>query len=645
MITISNLSLSFGDRALFNDITVTFRDDDKVGIIGRNGAGKTTLFKLLTKEQSPDSGEIIIPTNKTLGYLEQELKSNPEYTVIEATKTAFDELLRMIEEIHVLEKKLIEREDYYSDSYLEIAQHLSDLNDIVKNHDIKQLEGNVEKVLKGLGFKTDEFQKKVKELSGGWQIRIEVAKLLLRQPDIILLDEPTNHLDIEAIIWLEDYLRSYPGIVLLISHDQRFLDNVTSRTVEIDNGKVYDYSAPYTKAMLLREERMTNLMSSFKNQQNVIKEKERTIERFMAKATKTKLAQSMQKQLDKMERIELVEFDLKTMTIKFPPVDRSGQIVVKADTISKSYDKNLVLKDIDFQLERSEKVAFVGQNGQGKTTLAKILIHKLDYDAGSVIKGHNVSIGYYAQNQSDLLDKNLTVLETMENNATIETRTNVRNLLGAFMFSGEDADKKVSVLSGGEKARLSIALMLLRPFNFLVLDEPTNHLDILSKEILKKALSEFGGAMLIVSHDREFLSGLTDKIIEFRDRKIKTYLGDINYFLEQRQINDLRNIEISSKITENNINPVDEISPEQKKQSKISFEERKNNQRNLKKIENQISKLEENINNIENQMQDPDFHKDDKAIEKLKYHSEWKIQLNDLMDQWAELQEQFEEFQ
>lgn len=640
MITISNLSLFFGDRILFDNISLSIKDNDKIGIVGRNGAGKTTLFKLLINEMKSDGGSIIIPGNKTTGYLKQEFTVNETRTLMEETLTAFDDILRMTDEINSLEIMLSHRSDYEEESYINSVQRIADLNEIIKNHDVGVLKGNVEKVLKGLGFKPFEFDKKISEFSGGWQIRIEIAKLLLRQPDYILLDEPTNHLDIEAIIWLEDYLKSYPGAVLLISHDQRFLDNVTKRTVEIENTKLFDYPVSYTRFMELREERREKLVSAFKNQQNIIKEQERTIERFMAKATKTKLAQSMQKRLDKIERIEVDEFDTKTMKLIFPPAERSGQIVVNIAGLSKSYNSLNVLRNIDFQLERGDKISFVGQNGQGKTTLAKIIIGKLDFEKGDLKIGHNVKIGYYAQNQSDLLETNLTVLETMENNATLETRTNIRKLLGAFLFSGEDVDKKVSVLSGGEKARLAIAVMLLRPFNFLILDEPTNHLDILSKQVLKQALSDFSGSMIIVSHDREFLSELTTKTLEFKDHKLKTYLGDINYFLEKRKIDDIRAIELSSSDKQSIQD--DDGDANIKNQNKASFEERKSIQKDIKQAEKKIELLELQISGLETEMLEPEFHSDAASVEKLKLHVELKKQLDDWIDKWTVFQEKLE---
>ncbi len=634
MINISNLSLFFGDRVLFDNIGFTIKDNDKIGIVGRNGAGKTTLFKIILKEITPDTGQILIPNNKTTGYLKQELNLNSEHSVMEETLSAFDEINQMENELRQIENELATREDFHSKSYLKLVEKMTTLNDIIKHHDAGSLKGNIEKVLKGLGFENKDFDRKIKEFSGGWQIRVELAKLLLRQPDYIMLDEPTNHLDIEAIIWLEEYLKSYPGAVLLISHDQRFLDNVTKRTIEIENAKVYDYPAPYTKFVELRKERREKLISAYTNQQAVIKQKERTIERFMAKATKTKLAQSMQKQLDKMEKIEIDEFDTKTMKLIFPAADRSGRIVVKAEKLSKSYGDNTVLKDIDLTLERGEKISFVGQNGQGKTTLAKLIVNKLNYESGKLTIGHNVKIGYYAQNQSDLLDTKLTVLETMENNATEKTRPNIRKLLGAFLFSGEDVEKKVIVLSGGEKARLAIAVMLLRPFNFLVLDEPTNHLDILSKNVLKQALTNYDGSMIIVSHDREFLSNLTDKTIEFRDHKLKTYLGDINYFLEKRQIDDIRNIELrdSNKTTKSNENQI----------NKLSYEERKSIQRELKKVERKIEKIEKEIHDLEKQMLDPGFHTRPDASEKFKEHTNKKQDLDSAMEEWEIIQEKVE---
>ena len=642
MITISNLSIFFGDRILFDNISLTIRDNDKIGIVGRNGAGKTTLFKLIINEMKADAGSVIIPGNKTTGYLKQELILDGSKTLLEETLSAFDEIISLTNEIATLESMLLLRSDYEDDSYIDLVQRIADLNEIIKNHDIGVLKGNVEKVLKGLGFKAFEFEKKVNEFSGGWQIRIELAKLLLKQPDYILLDEPTNHLDIEAIIWLEDYLKTYPGAVLLISHDQRFLDNVTRRTIEIENTKVYDYPVPYSKFMELREDRHEKLISAFKNQQNIIKEQERTIERFMAKATKTKLAQSMQKRLDKIDRIEVEEFDTKTMKLIFPPAERSGQIVVKVDNLSKSYNSLNVLRNIDFQLERGDKISFVGQNGQGKTTLAKIIVDKLDFEKGEMKLGHNVKIGYYAQNQSDLLETNLTVFETMENNATLETRGNIRKLLGAFLFSGEDVEKKVTVLSGGEKARLAIAVMLLRPFNFLILDEPTNHLDILSKQVLKQALTDYNGSLIIVSHDREFLSNLTSKTLEFKDHRLKEYLGDINYFLEKRKIDDIRDIELSSQSIRNGQNNGDDLEISLKTQNKLSFEERKSIQKDIKQAERKIEQLESEISELESAMLNPEFHAQQDSIEKLKTHVELKKQMEEWMDKWAVFQEKLE---
>lgn len=632
MISFSNVSLFFGDRILFKDISFTIKNNDKIGIVGRNGAGKTTLFKLILKEITPDSGQILVPPDKSIGYLTQELNLNPEKNLVEETLTAFDNILEMEREIKAIEKELTTRRDYESKSYLKLLERLSVLNDIIKHHDHSNMQGNAEKVLKGLGFTDEDFKRRIKEFSQGWQIRVELAKILLRQPDYILLDEPTNHLDIEAIIWLEQYLKKYPGTVLLISHDQRFLDNVTKRTIEISEAKIHDYPVPYSKFVALREERRQKLLAAYANQQAIIKQKERTIERFMAKATKTKLAQSMQKQLDKMEKIEIEEYDTKTMKLIFPPADRPGRIVVKATSLHKSYDDKQVLKDVNLTLERGEKIAFVGQNGQGKTTLAKIIVGQLDYDKGQVQLGYNVKTGYYAQNQPELLDPKLTVLETMENNATVETRANVRNLLGAFMFSGDDVDKKVMVLSGGEKARLAIATMLLRPFNFLVLDEPTNHLDIQSKNVLKQAIKDYNGSVIIVSHDREFLSGLTDKTIEFRDHKLNTWLGDINYFLEKRNIDDIRKIELRDK-------EKPQI-PKKEKPNKISYEERKRLQRELKKTERKIEQIEADIKEIENIMSSPDFHTRTDTVELSKQYETLRRDLDEKMESWEKIYEQ-----
>jgi len=531
MITLSDIYIQYGNRVLLNRITVVIGVKDKVGLVGRNGAGKSTLLKIITKNQIPDEGVVSMPSGSTLGYLHQEMDIPKGKTVMEETLMAFEEVREIEQKLEKANKEMTERTDYESDAYHKIIEDFSTLNDRFLFLGGDRMEADAEMVLKGLGFKQKDFSRLTDEFSGGWQMRIELAKMLLRKPDYLLLDEPTNHLDIESIIWLEGFLKPYPGSVIVISHDKQFLDNVTTRTIEVEMGKVFEYKASYSDYVNLRAERREKLESSFSNQQKVIAQRERTINRFMAKATKTKMAQSMKKQLDKMERIELDDADTASMNLRFPPAPRSGAISIEGHQISKSYGDLKVLDKVDIKLDRGDRVAFVGQNGQGKTTLAKILINNITATGGKIELGHNIKIGYYAQNQSDVLHGDLTLLQTLENASPPEMRTRLRNILGAFLFSGEDVDKKVSVLSGGERARLALAALLLNPFNLLVLDEPTNYLDMISKDVLKKALMEFDGTLIVVSHDRDFLGGLTNRTIEFKDHKLYNHLGDINFFL------------------------------------------------------------------------------------------------------------------
>jgi len=543
MISANNIYIKYGDRVLLNKINLVIGDRDKLGLVGRNGSGKSTILKILAKELVPHEGELVIPGGKTIGYLHQDMQLPKGKTVLEEAMTAFEDIKKLEKKIATLNEEVANRTDYESEEYLKILENLSEANERFYVLGGESMEAKAERVLKGLGFKSSDMGRLTDEFSGGWQMRVELTKMLLQHPDYLLLDEPTNHLDIESIIWLEKFLKNYAGAVVTISHDKQFLDSVTTRTVELEWGKLFDYKASYSKFVELRIERREMQENAFKNQQKAIAEKERTITRFMAKATKTKMAQSMKKQLDKIERIEIDNADTRAMVLNFPPAPRSGQIVIDAKNICKSYGALDVLKDVDIKLDRGDRVAFVGQNGQGKTTLARMLINKLTATSGEINLGHNIQIGYYAQNQAEELNLKLTLLETMENAAPAEMQSKVRNILGSFMFSGEDVEKKVSVLSGGEKARLALACLLLRPFNLLVLDEPTNHLDILSKDILKKALSEYDGTMIVVSHDRDFLEELTSKTIEFRDQKLITYLGDINFFLKKREMDNMRDVE------------------------------------------------------------------------------------------------------
>lgn len=636
MITLSDIYLQYGNRILLNKITLVIGDKDKVGLVGRNGAGKSTLLKIITRYQQPDEGTISMPASSTIGYLHQEMDIPKGKTVMEETLTAYEEVHKIEQQIAAINDEMAERTDYESDSYHKLIDKFTVLNDrfLVMGGD--RMEANAEMVLKGLGFKQKDFKRLTNEFSGGWQMRIELAKMLLRQPDFLLLDEPTNHLDIESIIWLEGFLQTYPGSVVVISHDKQFLDNVTTRTVEVEMGKVFEYKAAYSDYIQLRAERREKLEASYANQQKVIAQRERTINRFMAKATKTKMAQSMKKQLDKMERIELDDADTAAMNLRFPPAPRSGAISVQGQQISKSYGDLMVLDKVDLKIDRGDRVAFVGQNGQGKTTLAKILIDKIPATGGDIELGHNIKIGYYAQNQSDALHGDLTLLQTLENASPPEMRTKLRSILGAFLFSGEDAEKKVSVLSGGERARLALAALLLNPFNLLVLDEPTNHLDIISKDVLKNALMEFDGTLIVVSHDRDFLSGLTDRTIEFRDHKLYNHLGDVNFFLEKRQMDNMREVEMSTKKKAKE-------SAAATPKAELSYEERKKLTRALSNAEKKIDKLEQEIAAQLELMNDPTFYTSPTANDVIKKHKALEADLEAAMEQWEEVQIKMEE--
>ena len=602
----------------------------KLAWLGEMVPGKSTFLKILAGELKPDNGDITKPGSATLAFLHQDIHIEKDGSVIEEAMKAFEKLQTLQKAIDHLNHQIATRTDYESESYLSLLDQLSEHTERFALLGGESAEGEAVKVLKGLGFKDSDLQRPIHEFSGGWQMRVILAKMLLKKPDFLLLDEPTNHLDIESIIWLEKFISNYAGAVIIVSHDQQFLDNATNRTVEIELGRIQDYRAPYSKYLVLREDIKEKQLAAYENQQKVIAQKERTINRFMAKATKTKMAQSMQKQLDKLERIEIATEDTATMNIQFPPAQRSGQVVVAAEHLSKSYGDLEVLKDIKFLAERNERIAFVGQNGQGKTTLARILVEDLAYNEGDLNIGHNVHIGYYAQNQAENLDGKLTLLETMELFSPPEMRTKLRKMLGAFMFSGEDVDKKVSVLSGGERARLAMACMLLKPINFLVLDEPTNHLDILSKEVLKDAIGQYDGTLIVVSHDRHFLSGLTDKTYEFRDRKIFEYLGDVNYFLQKRQLDTMREVELhKTKVIKNQQGSV-KIS--QENQHAIKQLERK-----AKNIESKIERIEQKIGEIEKKMAVDGFYESvDYRITIDEYENE-KSKRQELEENWEEV--------
>ncbi len=639
MITISDVFLKYGDRILLDQVSIAIKERERVGLVGRNGAGKSTLLKIIAGEQSPDGGKIARPNGSTLGFLHQELDLPVGRTVLAEALTAFEEAKRIETRIEEINVELGKRTDYESDSYSDILQELADANERFSLLGGHTMQSDAERVLKGLGFKDSDMERLTDEFSGGWKMRIELAKMLLARPDVLLLDEPTNHLDIESIIWLEGFLKHYEGVVIVISHDKMFLDNVTNRTMEVELGNLYDYKASYSKYVELRKERKEKTEAAFKNQQRVIAEKERVINRFMAKANKTKMAQSMKKQLDKMERIEIVAEDTAAMKLSFPPAPRSGRVVLDAKNIEKAYGELKVLKDVAFSIERGQRVAFVGQNGQGKTTLSKILIGIEPTTKGNIDTGHNVQTGYYAQNQAETLYSDITVLETLERKAPEHMRTKVRSILGAFMFSGEDVDKKVKVLSGGERARLAMAIMLLQPFNLLVLDEPTNHLDMISKEVLKDALRSYDGALIVVSHDREFLRGLTDRTIEFRDGKLHEYLGDVDYFLEKRQLRNMREAEKRSKLKEVE-KPKEELSAEEKKRRNAV---RQKFQKEVKNIEKKIERTEEKIAELEAKMGETDFYESAGSSKVIQEYESLKVDAEKLMEQWELAQEKLDE--
>lgn len=629
MISLSNIYVQYGNRILLDSVNFVAKPGERIGLVGRNGAGKSTLLKIIAGEMQPHEGNVVTPSQFTVGYLHQDMFLPKGQTVIAETMSAFKEVLEVEAQLHHVQEELAVREDYESDAYAKLIEDLGELTERLHHLGSATTRADAERVLHGLGFEPRDMERLTDEFSGGWQMRIELAKIILRQPDLILLDEPTNHLDIESILWLEDWLNRYPGMAIIISHDRRFLDNVTNRTAEVMLGKIHDYKAAYSKYVELSQERREQMQAAYENQQRVIADRERTITRFMAKASKTKMAQSMQKQLDKMDRIEIDETDTSVMNLRFPDAPRSGEVVAQAENVSKSYGSLKVINNADFQLLRGERVAFVGQNGQGKTTLAKILIGHEQATSGKTSLGHNVSIGYYAQNQAENLDPKITLLQTMEKHSPEEMRTKLRAILGAFLFSGEDVDKKVSALSGGERARLALACMLLRPFNLLLLDEPTNHLDMISKDMLKQALMDYNGTLLVVSHDREFLADLTQRTIEFRDHRLIEHLGDVNYFLERRKLDNMRAVEMRSASTGHAAN--DERG---KGGSALSADDKKQIQRTVQRTEKRISELEAEIITIEGQMATSDFYEKPESQKVMQQYASLKSELDTVYREW-----------
>jgi ATP-binding cassette subfamily F protein 3 len=635
MLNVHNLSVSFSGEYLFEEIAFRLNGGDRVGLIGKNGAGKSTLLKLLARDVAPDSGTIASDKELRIGFLRQDIDFEEGHTVLEEAYKAFEELQQVERSLAHVNEQLAERTDYESDGY---HQLMVDLNEYTHRYEILggyNYQGETEKILLGLGFKREDFNKRTETFSGGWRMRIELAKLLLQQNDVLLLDEPTNHLDIESIIWLEQFLTSFTGAIVIVSHDKMFLDNVTNRTIEISLGRIYDYNKPYSQFLVLRQEIKDQQLNALKNQEREIQQAERLIEKFRAKASKASMAQSLIKKLDRMDRIEVDQTDNSVFKVHFPVSVTPGKVVAELEGVSKHYGAKEVLKGISLLLERDSKTAFVGQNGQGKTTLAKILVGEIPYD-GHVKLGHNVQIGYFAQNQAEYLDGQKTVLDTMIDAANEKNRSKVRDILGSFLFSGEDVEKYVKVLSGGERNRLALAKMLLQPFNVLVMDEPTNHLDIASKNVLKQALINFQGTLIVVSHDRDFLQGLTNKVYEFKDKKIREYLGDINYFLEERKAEDFRAIEKKSVI-------------KSEKKSNTTTVKPYRDQKKLKGLKNQLSNVESEISQLEKEISTIDHDllmNYDQTISRpdfFDHYQKKKKRLESLLKKWEELSLQLED--
>ncbi|MAU64025.1 MAG: glycosyl transferase family 2 [Flavobacteriaceae bacterium] len=626
MLNIHKLSVSFSGEYLFQEISFKLISGDRVGLIGKNGAGKSTLLKLLSKEKELDSGSIAFEKDIKIGFLRQDIDFDKGRTVIDEAYEAFVEIKKLESQQNSINKTLEERVDYESSSYMELIKELGEITDRYELIGGYNYKGHTEKILQGLGFKRDDFDKMTDTFSGGWRMRIELAKLLLQNNDLLLLDEPTNHLDIESIIWLEEFLKTFSGAVMIVSHDKMFLNNVTNRTIEISLGKIYDFNKTYSKYLIYRKDIKEQQLSAQKNQEKQIQQTEKLIEKFRAKASKASMAQSLIKKIDRIERIQVDNDDNSVMKLYFPVSVRPGKVVIEIEDLSKNYDENHVLSNINLLIERESKIAFVGQNGEGKTTLAKIIVGELSGN-GKLILGHNVQIGYFAQNQPEYLDPSKTILETMIDSANESNRSKVRDILGSFLFQGEDVDKFVKVLSGGERNRLALAKMLLQPFNVLVMDEPTNHLDIKSKNVLKQALQNFNGTLIVVSHDRDFLQGLTNKVYEFRDKKIKEYLGDIDYYLEERKVDNFRSIEkknIPKKVNLNN-----SIDNSEKTQNQKLKKALRNVESKISKLEKEISLLDKDLlNNYENTIKQDNFFPN---------YEKKKNELELMMKKWEEI--------
>ena len=643
MISANNISVYFGGQELFDKVSFMVNKGDRIGLVGKNGAGKSTLLRILSGEQSPNEGSISTPNDSTLGYLRQDLDFEEGRTVQQEAELAFKEIKELEEKINAINLEMSERTDYETEGYMQLITDLNELNERYGLLGGYTIQSEMSQVLLGLGFQLDDFSRLTNEFSGGWRMRLELAKILLSKPDVLLLDEPTNHLDIESIVWLESWLKNYSGAVVLVSHDRAFLDAVTNRTIDLILGKANDYKTSYSKYVELRKDRQEKQIQSKKNQDKEVKQTKMLIDKFRYKKSKAAFAQSLIKKLDKMEMIEVEQDETASMHFKFPPAPHSGKVTLKVNEVSKSYDELEVLKGIDLLLERGEKIAFVGKNGEGKTTLAKIIVDSIPFE-GQVEYGHQVKVGYYAQNQSELLDENKTILQVVEDAADEHSRPRVRDMLGSFLFSGDAAQKKIKVLSGGERARVALCKLLLEPVNLLIMDEPTNHLDMVSKDILKNALNYYDGTLIIVSHDRDFLQGLSEKVYEFKDQGIKEYLGDINEFLNAKKVMDFKQFELENKQKAS--------SPKSKdSENKISYQERKQLDKDIKKTSNKVGNLERSVEALEKELKalDAELSQPDRYKELssqagfFESYQEKQQQLAQYMSDWEQNLERLEE--
>lgn len=639
MISVQNLSVEFSARPLFDNINYVINKRDRIALVGKNGAGKSTMLKIIAGLQSPTSGQVAVPTDTTVGYLPQQMKLTDTATVIEEVRKAYSHVDEMKQRLDRMNNELATREDYDSESYRQLIEHVSDLTERLAMEQSENFEAEMEKTLLGLGFVREDFGRMTAEFSGGWRMRIELAKLLLVRPDVLLLDEPTNHLDIESIQWLENFLITKAQSVVLVSHDRAFIDNVTTRTIEISLGKIYDYSVNYSKFVVLRQERIDQQMRAYQNQQKQIQDTEAFIERFRYKATKAVQVQSRMKQLAKIERIEVDEVDASRLNLRFPPAPRSGDYPIIADNVGKRYGDLQVFDNATFTIKRGDKVAFVGKNGEGKSTLVKCIMGQIPF-TGNLKIGHNVKIGYFAQNQAQLLDGELSVFDTIDHVAVGDIRTKIRDILGAFMFGGEASEKKVKVLSGGEKTRLAMIRLLLEPVNLLILDEPTNHLDMKTKDILKQAIKDFNGTVIVVSHDRDFLDGLVEKVYEFGGGKVRECLGGIYEFLENKKIESLDELSLSSHIVKDNKKTPTQVIPEENvpksKNGNMSYFEQREHDKLVRRAKKKLESAEEEVSRIEKDLRDIEdrIAKGESGDEIFKMHALTNKALENAMSLW-----------